>query len=70
MATVASEVSGVVFKLEVAVGDHVRPGQVICLLESMKMEVPLESKADGVVRELFVDEGDTVTEGDPVARIE
>ncbi len=40
---VESEVTGNVWKVVVAVGDHVGEGDVLIILESMKMEIPLES---------------------------
>ena len=54
MAThnVESEVTGSVWKVQVEVGDNVTEGDVILILESMKMEIPVESPADGTVAEL------------------
>ena len=72
MATtkVTSEVIGTVWKVEKAVGDQVAEGDVIMILESMKMEIPVSATEDGVVVEILCAEGDTVTEGSVVARIE
>jgi biotin carboxyl carrier protein len=52
---------GTVAQLRVAEGDEVRAGQVICVLEAMKMENPLTAGRDGVVTKL------PVTVGQPVA---
>jgi biotin carboxyl carrier protein len=51
---VESEVQGSVWKIEVAVGEHVAAGDVLIILESMKMEIPVESPVAGVVSELRV----------------
>lgn len=55
-----------VWQLRVAVGERVRVGTVVAVLESMKMEIPVESTVDGVVAELPVPEGTIVQEGDAV----
>jgi biotin carboxyl carrier protein len=51
---VESEVQGNVWKIEVAVGDRVVAGDVLLILESMKMEIPVESPVAGVVAEILV----------------
>ena len=58
-----------VWKLEVAVGEHVRQGDTVAILESMKMEMPVEAELDGVVAELLCNEGDAVDEGEPLLRL-
>jgi biotin carboxyl carrier protein len=65
MAThrVESEVTGNVWKIVVNVGDSVLAGDVLIILESMKMEIPLESPAAGRVAELLVGPQDVVEEG-------
>jgi acetyl-CoA carboxylase biotin carboxyl carrier protein len=67
MAELKSEISGRVIEVSVAEGDAVEAGQQICLLESMKMEVPVEAPAAGKVRELLVEEDDVLTEGQTIA---
>ncbi len=63
---IKAEMSGTVWKLLVKVGDSVTTGQEVIILESMKMEVPIESPCAGTVREIlsepeqFVDEGVTL----------
>ena len=59
---VESEVTGKVWKVEVGVGDRVQEGDVLVILESMKMEIPVESPAPGTVSELLVREEDQVEE--------
>ena len=67
MTQVRSEVAGNVWKLEVAVGDAVAAGQPLLIVESMKMEIPVEAPRAGTVAEIRVREGDTVAEGAVVA---
>jgi acetyl-CoA carboxylase biotin carboxyl carrier protein len=60
---VEAEVTGSVWKIEVAVGDDVAAGDVLIVLESMKMEIPLESPIAGRIAELLVRVEDAVEEG-------
>lgn len=66
---VAAEITGVVFSIEVAVGDRVATDQALCILESMKMHIPVESPVMGTVAEILCSEGDQVAEGQPLFRI-
>lgn len=59
---IGSPVTGTVWKIEAAVGDSVREGDVIMILESMKMEIPVEASAVGIIAELRVGQGDSVDE--------
>lgn len=70
MSEVRASMAGSVWKLEVAVGDKVTAGQDVAILESMKMEIPITAEQDGVVKELKVNEGDFINEGDVIAVIE
>lgn len=65
MATIeiTSEVIGTVWKIQKAVGDSVAEGEIIMILESMKMEIPVEAPCGGRIREIRVAEGDGVEEG-------
>lgn len=67
---VRAETQANVWQLRCAAGDRVAAGQEIVVLESMKMEIPVESPVAGVVRELRVAEGTPVKEGDVVAVVE
>jgi acetyl-CoA carboxylase biotin carboxyl carrier protein len=62
MALVRSEIAGSVWKIEVSVGQSVAEGDVLIILESMKMEIPVEAPSAGVVQVLHVAEGDPVKE--------
>jgi acetyl-CoA carboxylase biotin carboxyl carrier protein len=64
VAKVEANITGTVWKIEVAVGDEITEGDVVVILESMKMEMPIESEDDGTVAEILVEEGQSVQEGD------
>jgi acetyl-CoA carboxylase biotin carboxyl carrier protein len=63
MASVRSEVAGSIWKIEVAVGQKVAQGDALIIIESMKMEIPVEAPAGGTVTEIRVAEGDRIDEG-------
>ena len=67
---VVAEMVANVWRVVVGVGDQIAEGDTVCILESMKMEIPVESPAAGVVARLNVAEGETVQEGDVIAVIE
>lgn len=67
MGELKSEISGRVIEVSVAEGDAIEEGQQICLLESMKMEVPVEAPRGGTIRELLIEEGDVLAEGQTIA---
>jgi propionyl-CoA carboxylase alpha chain len=60
---------GKVIQLLVAVGDRVRAGQTLVVLEAMKMEHPMDAPEDGVVREVLVAVGDQVKSGAPLVSL-
>jgi acetyl-CoA carboxylase biotin carboxyl carrier protein len=70
MAEIKAHITGTVWKVEVAVGDSVDEGDVIAVLESMKMEMPVETDDGGTVKEIRVKEGQPVSEGDIIAIVE
>jgi biotin carboxyl carrier protein len=64
---VAAEVAGKVWKIEARAGARLAAEQVILILESMKMEIPVVAPAAGTLLEIRVAEGDAVKEGDVIA---
>lgn len=64
-----SDVTGVVWKIEVREGDAVTEDQTLVILESMKMEIPVSAPHAGVVLQLLVSEGEGVAEGQDVVVI-
>ncbi len=67
---IESEVSGNVWKIEKQVGDHLEAEDVIMILESMKMEIPVEATEAGKLVELKVAVDEQVEEDQVVAVIE
>ena len=65
MATVDAHITGTVWKIEVTVGDVIEEGDVVAILESMKMEMPVEAEEGGTVAEILCEEGQSVEEGRP-----
>lgn len=61
---VNAHITGTVWKIEVRPGDSVSEGQVCVILESMKMELPVEAPKAGTVSVVHVVEGQAVSEGD------
>jgi biotin carboxyl carrier protein len=66
---VLAEMVANVWKIVVATGDNIEEGDTICILESMKMEIPVEATASGIISEIRVQEGGVVQEGDVIAVI-
>jgi acetyl-CoA carboxylase biotin carboxyl carrier protein len=64
---VRAQITGVVFQVVAGPGTRVEAGDPILILESMKMEIPVEAPRAGVVQSVRVAEGQTVQEGDVVA---
>ena len=67
---VKAHITGVVFQVSTKPGDAVAAGDPVIVLESMKMEIPVEAPRAGTVKEFKVSEGQTVQEGDTVAVID
>ncbi|ARJ37899.1 MULTISPECIES: acetyl-CoA carboxylase biotin carboxyl carrier protein subunit [Sporosarcina] len=70
MTEITASMAGNVWKVLVKAGDEVEEDQDIAILESMKMEIPIATDFDGVVKEVKVNEGEFVNEGDVIAVIE
>jgi biotin carboxyl carrier protein len=70
MTEVKAELVGNVWKVEAQAGDQVQEDDVLLVLESMKMEIPVMAPVSGTVRELRVKEKDVVKEGQILAVID
>ena len=70
MPDVEAHITGTVWKIECEIGQEVEEGDTLLILESMKMEMPVEAEDDGVVREIKVAEGASVSEGDILVVLE
>ena len=70
MTDVLAEMVANVWKVVVAAGDRVEEGDPLVVLESMKMEIPVESPVAGTVADVRVAEGGVVQEGDVIAVVE
>ncbi|HEX5145608.1 MAG TPA: biotin/lipoyl-binding carrier protein [Conexibacter sp.] len=70
MPDVEAHITGTVWRVEVAVGDSVDEGDTVVILESMKMEMPVEAEDPGVVKEIRCEEGQAVSEGDTLVVLE
>jgi acetyl-CoA carboxylase biotin carboxyl carrier protein len=64
MTEIKATITGNVWKILVKVGDEVEEDDEVVILESMKMEIPIESIDDGTVVEIRTSEGAAVKEGD------
>jgi acetyl-CoA/propionyl-CoA carboxylase biotin carboxyl carrier protein len=67
---VVSPMQGTVLQLRVAEGDLVETGQVICIVEAMKMENEVTAHRSGIVGDVSIEEGQPVTTGQAICRIE
>lgn len=67
---IRAEMVANVWKIVVTEGDAVSDGDTLVILESMKMEIPVVSEADGTIAKMAVSEGDVVQEGDLIAVLE
>jgi len=61
---VTSSMQGMILKLKVAKGDKVDKGDIVAVLEAMKMENDIHAPNSGTVQEIFIEEGDTVGTGE------
>ncbi len=69
MTEVRAEIAANVWKVTTEVGDAVTVGQTLAVLESMKMEIPVESPVDGTVTAVHVAPEDRVAAGDLIATV-
>ena len=70
MPDVLAEMVANVWKVVVEPGQQVGEGDALVILESMKMEIPVETPVGGTVKEVLVQEGGVVQEGDVIAVVE
>jgi acetyl-CoA carboxylase biotin carboxyl carrier protein len=70
MKEIKASMAGTVLNVFVENGNSVSIGQEVVMLESMKMEIPIESNAEGIVKEVKVNIGDFVNEDDCLIVIE
>ena len=67
---VTSDTAGTIYRIEKNAGNTVDEGDVILILESMKMEIEILAEKKGIIRSFLVEEGDLVQEGQHLANIE
>jgi len=65
-----SQIPGKVVSISAGEGTEVKKGDVVCVLESMKMQVSVKSHKDGVVKTIKIKEGSSVNKNDIIAEIE
>lgn len=70
MKEITSSMAGTVLNIMVGSGEEITAGQDVLMIESMKMEIPIESQIDGKVSEVKVNIGDFVNEGDVLLILE
>jgi len=61
---VKAPLPGTIFKLKVKVGDEVKLGDTLLIMEAMKMENNIQSESDGIVKSIMIAEGDAVLQND------
>lgn len=67
---IKAHITGTVWKIEVEVGEEVEEDDIVMILESMKMEMPIEAPADGKILKILVKENEPVKEDQVVAILE
>lgn len=67
---IKAHITGTVWKVEVEIGEEIEEEETVMILESMKMEMPIEAPADGTITEILVKPNEPVQEGQVVARME
>ncbi len=70
MTDVAAHITGTIWKIECEVGREVAEGDTLVIIESMKMEMPVEAEDGGRVSEIRCAEGQAVSEGDTLLVLE
>ena len=67
---IKTEIQDVIWKINIKVGQKVDIGDTVVILESMKMEIPIESELRGTVKEILINEGDHVNEDQELVILE
>jgi acetyl-CoA carboxylase biotin carboxyl carrier protein len=67
---VEAHITGTIWKVECELGQQVEEGDTLVIIESMKMEMPVEAEDDGKVTEIACQEGQSVSEGDTLVVLE
>ncbi len=67
---IKTEIQDVIWKINVKVGQKFDIGDTVVILESMKMEIPIESELRGTVKEILINEGDHVNEDQELITLE
>ncbi|MDI3285263.1 biotin/lipoyl-binding carrier protein [Polyangium sp. 15x6] len=67
---IKAHITGNVWKIEVKVGDRIEEGTTVAILESMKMEMPVEAEDEGTITTVLVKEEQAVKEGEPLFEFE
>jgi acetyl-CoA carboxylase biotin carboxyl carrier protein len=67
---VEAHITGTIWKVECEVGQEIEEGDTVAIIESMKMEMPVEAEDDGKVKEIKCQEGQSVSEGDVLVVLE
>jgi len=70
MKRIVSNMAGVVMELLVKPGEQISVDQDVVMLESMKMQIPVQSSVSGTVKAIKVNEGDFVDDGDVLMEVE
>ncbi len=70
MKRIVSNMAGVVLEFLVKAGEKIAVDQDVVMLESMKMQIPIQSTVNGVVKTIKVNEGDFVDDGDVLMEVE
>jgi biotin carboxyl carrier protein len=67
---ITAPMTGRILSVRVKKGEQVKAGQILCVLEAMKMENEIASPKTGTVREVYVSEGSSVSEGEPLLAVD
>lgn len=65
-----ADITGSIWTVEVSVGQEVREGDVLLVVESMKMEIPVAAPVNGLVKEIFVEKGEMIEDGQCILELE